>query len=239
MGAWLDLEAYDNGMILPIGCDNTRDTADASAPYGRCFEFLRLKRKVKTVVAALPQGAETNCLFRYPSPIGRPCSAKRRPPIFSSKLRASVFHRKNAKVSRFKRVVLGSIAGASLNVPINTNARATRDSFRCKSNNLQSHFWLNLLVLPSVGIHFLNKSLSARSVSLLEALLPALPPARLATLFTARPQEIVNLNVSLCGGTRFMSQQASGAARTGGLYYDASMPRNAWLRTRGRDTHVR
>ena len=74
------------GVKLPMGCENARDTADAVAL--RVFSLARARDigNVTKVMEALPQGALTKRLIRYPSPYGRCCAGWHRPPVFSLRM---------------------------------------------------------------------------------------------------------------------------------------------------------
>ena len=72
----------ENGAFLPMGCANTRNTADAVAGRFIRLEGSNFAGSIKTVVAAPPQWAETHSLIRYPSPYGRSCTFWCRPPFF-------------------------------------------------------------------------------------------------------------------------------------------------------------
>ncbi len=71
-----------NGIFLPIGCANTRITAESGDPIAPTMDSRRVQRNMGRVVYALPLGALFASLFRYPSPKGRHCATPRRPSFF-------------------------------------------------------------------------------------------------------------------------------------------------------------
>lgn len=70
------------GMKLPMGCKNTQDTADAGTFCDFGLAAGRVFDSTNQVMDALPQGALTKRLIRYPSPYGRRCAGWHRPPVF-------------------------------------------------------------------------------------------------------------------------------------------------------------
>lgn len=84
------------GMNLPVGCENTRNTADAVVPRDFGLATACDIGSMKQVMEALPQGALTKRLIRYPSPYGRRCAGWHRPPVFSLKYRVYGSRRRSA-----------------------------------------------------------------------------------------------------------------------------------------------
>ncbi len=243
MGAWLDLIVHRNGMILPVGCENAQDTADAGEACGRRFALRHFNRNVSVVVATLPQRVGTFCLFRYPSPIGRHCADKRRPPIFVTRPKGVDLQQKIARIAFVLWKGFDWLASIGFNAPIKESAK--RGGTKCRSNDSHSYCWWLLRGLPLAATHSHNKGLSAQApvreprLSSVAVSEQAWLLAQRATSPTVRQPKNANLNGRPFGGARFMPQQVIGALRAGGLFYDASMPPNLWLRTGGRDTYVR
>lgn len=80
-------DEHNLGVFLRMPGQNTRIEADFRPRRARRLVQRDRRCSVDHVVAALPQGAETFRLIRYPSPLGgsAPMFSVRRPPIFYSK----------------------------------------------------------------------------------------------------------------------------------------------------------
>ncbi|VAW01870.1 hypothetical protein MNBD_ALPHA07-1734 [hydrothermal vent metagenome] len=70
------------GTIMLMWWNYARNTADACGQTAKGLERGGFAGNVISVVAASPQGAGTHSLNRYPSPYGRLCALRRRPPFF-------------------------------------------------------------------------------------------------------------------------------------------------------------
>lgn len=245
MSGLLNLATFCNGMFLPNGCENAQDTADAGAHRGTHFYSMQRGGKVAEVMEVLPQGAGTSCLIRYPSPIGRPCDPKHRPPTFHEKLHNPVFQRKVAQIKHMSDVSFDHSLKVGFYAPRYKRAYAIRGSHKCKSNVSRFHYWQPLQGFPPAAIPLHNRGLSVPVPVRVRRLYSVVVSgqvwlsARPAMSPTVRLQKDANLNERLFRGARFMSQQAIGALRSGGLSYVASRSRKARLRTGGRDTYVR
>lgn len=240
------LETFRSGIFLPKGCGNAQNTADAGVFLGECFSPMQTRRMLGQVVAVLPQGTGAKFrLFRYPSPIGRPCDPKHRPPTFHDKLCSSGSQRKIAQIAQLSAGVFDQRAKVGFYAPNYKINCAMRGSLRCRSNDSRFHSWRPLLGLPLAVTLSPSRGSSVRvraqepRLSLAAALPPAWSSVQQVTSRTARPQKNANLSDSLYGGSQFISKQATGALHADGLSYVASMLRIARLRTGGRDTYVR
>jgi len=87
------------GMIPPTDRDFARNIAHRIGFAGQGLAMRSIGCSVRYVVAALPQGAETYRLNRYPSPDGRPYAGMHGPPTFLPLTRLS-----GRKVAHYQRV---------------------------------------------------------------------------------------------------------------------------------------
>ena len=74
---------YNLRVFLRMPERNTRIKADFRPVRAARLVVRRMQCSVMHVVAALPQGAETFRLIRYPSPLGGSVHGLHRPPIFT------------------------------------------------------------------------------------------------------------------------------------------------------------
>ena len=82
LGAQKTITGCKNGTFLPKGCKDTRITADAVAAGALRLDRSENVCSINLVVAVPPQWTETHSLIRYPSPYGRSCTLRCRPPFF-------------------------------------------------------------------------------------------------------------------------------------------------------------
>ena len=78
------LRKHNLSVFLRMQYENTRIKADLRPRLVRCLVKSQSACSLNLVVAALPQGAETFRLIRYPSPLGGSVHGSHRPPIFYS-----------------------------------------------------------------------------------------------------------------------------------------------------------
>lgn len=74
--------ARRSGAFLPSRRAFTRNMADHRVAERRGLALVAPRDTVTGVVEARPQGAWTLCPIRYPSPVGRLCAKRSKPPVF-------------------------------------------------------------------------------------------------------------------------------------------------------------
>ncbi len=213
-----------NGIIPPNGCANTRNTADAVA-----VRVMRLDRpdfacSIKGVVAVPPQWTETHSLIRYPSPYGRSCTLRYRPPFFRQRERLVARRRRVAH--RIGRGAIGFdlVPGMALNRAI-TKEKQIRGLIRCNSNQNSACALRPFLASPLVATPSVSKPLSARGRGpaqrpLSAAASPRAPlSARRAMSPIARPSRNAASTVSRAlTGAAIRTGTTGAFGRTGGFF---------------------
>lgn len=154
-----------NGVILPKGCVNTRNTADAVAARVMRLDHPDFACSINSVVAVPPQWTETHSLIRYPSPYGRSCTLRYRPPFFRRGERPrrpeSCDRRGIAHPLGGQTIGFDLTAGMALNRVI-TKEKQTRGFIRCNANpNSYYASRLSWALLPA-AIRLASRPLSAR-----------------------------------------------------------------------------
>lgn len=123
----------ENGVFLPKSCMNTRNTADAVVARVMRLDRPEFACSIKGVVAVPPQWTETHSLIRYPSPYGRSCALRYRPPIFLRPEAAAADRRRAAHRFAARSICFDPGAGMALNRAI-INEKQTRGYLLCVSD---------------------------------------------------------------------------------------------------------
>lgn len=213
-----------NGVIPPTGCANTRNTADAVAACVMRLERSDFACSIKAVVAVPPQWTETHSLIRYPSPYGRSCTLRCRPPFFRP-LAQDLHHRRGLA----QWIAPGGIgfdlaSGMTLSRVI-IKEKQTRGFNRCTSNPNSYYASRPCLALRPAAIPSASRPLSelARGpvrLPLSAAVSPRAPlSARRATSPIARASRTAANTVSRAlTGAADQIETTGAPARAGGFF---------------------
>lgn len=190
-------------MLMWSNC--ARNTADACIQIAKGLVNAGIAGNVISVVAASPQGAGTHSLNRYPSPYGRLCALRHRPPFFLCKTKGYADRRGFAGIAEFG--MHGFDRGCGIALSGSAKQRKTdRDTAGCSSYSYFSlRFW-RLLRLRPMAIRRLGR-------------MGVLQPARLAMPRIARPIPTAATDATRPIGvfsSKFRPSRAFSYARPGG-----------------------
>lgn len=229
------------GAILPMTCGFTRNAADVVALFSIRLENRGIVCSVNGVVEALPQGAETLSLIRYPSPEGRLCALWCKPPTFLFGAAGRRDRRSFAVIGSRVQTGFDDGRGLALSVRKKPNNKI-RGKLRC-SRFLQKPWQSRpLSACRPAAIQFLNRLFwgaapeRSQARSLAAVSLPVQLSARQGTSSIARPtQAAANLILPRTGGAEKNNQTIGALPRAGGFLHAGSARNVAWPRTKRRD----
>ena len=136
------------GTIMLMWRNYARNTADACRGIAKSLVGTEITGKVLSVVAASPQGAGTHSLNRYPSPYGRLCALRHRPPFFLCKTIGYADRRGFAGISDMRALGFDRGGGIALSGSVKTR-KIDRDTAGCSSCSYFSlRFWRLLRSQP-------------------------------------------------------------------------------------------
>ncbi len=127
--------------IMLMWYNYARNTADACIQIAKGLVNAGIAGNVISVVAASPQGAGTHSLNRYPSPYGRLCALRHRPPFFLCKTIGYADRRGFAGIAEFGVHGFDRGGGIALSGSVKTR-KTDRDTAGCSSHSYFSlRFW--------------------------------------------------------------------------------------------------
>ena len=136
------------GTIMLMWRNYARNTADACRRAANGLVNAGIAGNVIDVVAASPQGAGTHSLNRYPSPYGRLCALRHRPPFFLFKTKGYGDRRGFACIVEFGMYGFDRGTGIALNGGVNQRNKG-RDTAGCSSYSYFFwRFWRLLRLQP-------------------------------------------------------------------------------------------